>query len=303
MTFRVLTWNLWHGLNPYQRLLMRPMESPIARRRRRRRQIEVLSGWKQSPQDIICLQEVNPFSRQIKKISNGLALHGDGCIVNAGVKIARFGLPPFLEEGLATFAGEGFSPRQWAETTLSGSAREYPGLLGISLTVQLAERRKALLFEAQCGTKRIAVVNLHLHHGPDTVRQNLARKAAELLKLKQWLEPRAKDWDFLAVCGDFNCDPQSSCLEPLESLGLKDTSQIARAEPFLTWNPQKNPLAGMSPELAGSEEVRAWDAGAHSFDRIYIRSVTPVEKVALSMICEPELSDHFGLAAEISFGS
>ena len=302
MKLRILTWNLWHGLNPYQRLLMAPMESPIARRKRRRRQLEVLSNWHVGPMDLICLQEVNPLRRQLRKFSNGLAMRGDGCIVNAGVKIGGWGVPPLLEEGLAIFAGEDFGALNWGETTLSGNAREVFGPFGLSLIVQLQERRKALLFEGQVQGKRVAVVNLHLHHGPDTIRLNRDRKSAEVHRLTEWLEPRAKDWDLLLVCGDFNCDPDSTVVEPLLELGLVDTAKLARSESPFTWNPGENPLAGRSSDEASTTEARDWDGQTHAFDRIYVRSSEPIEKVALSMLREPELSDHFGLSAEISTG-
>jgi endonuclease/exonuclease/phosphatase family metal-dependent hydrolase len=218
------------------------MESPAARRRRRRRQIEVLSDWENSPRDIICLQEVNPLVRHTRKLSAGLAMRGEGCVVNAGVKIARVGLPPFLEEGLAIFSGSELVNGRYSEITLSGVARELRGPFGLSAVWQLQERRKAFVFESECQGEKVAVVNLHLHHGPDTIAENLARKKSEIKKLCDWLRPRLQDWDLLAVCGDFNCDANSACVEPLLALGLKDSAMLAGVVQEPTWNPELNPI-------------------------------------------------------------
>lgn len=299
LPIRLLSWNLWHGLNPYQRVLMIPMESPVARRRRLKRQIEVLADWKNSPRDIICLQEVNPLKRQVRKLSAGLAMQGQGSVVNAGMKVARLGLPPFLEEGLATLSGSDFVNPKYTEITLSGQARELKGPFGVSVLLQLQERRKAFVFEAECQGRKLAVVNLHLHHGPDTVSENLERKKSEVEKLCQWLEPKLKEWDLIAVCGDFNCDANSVCVAPLLALGFQDAAKLAGVIQQPTWDPELNPIAGKSHRLVESPEVQAWDAGKHVFDRVYVRSSFTLESVHLSLIREPDLSDHFIVAVEI----
>lgn len=299
LPFRIVTWNLWHGLNPYQRVLMIPMESPVARRRRLRRQIEVLSDWKNSPRDLICLQEVNPVKRQVRKLGTGLAMQGQGCVVNAGMKVARLGLPPFLEEGLAIFSGSDFSNSTYTEITLSGEACELRGPFGVSLLFQFQERRKAFVLEAESQGKKVAVINLHLHHGPDTVAENLERKKSEMRKLCEWLEPRMKNWDLMLVCGDFNCEADSPCMAPLIALGFLDSARLAGVVQAPTWDPEHNPIADQSHKLVLSPEIQAWDAGRHVFDRIYLKSSFDPESVKLSLIREPELSDHFGVAVEI----
>jgi endonuclease/exonuclease/phosphatase family metal-dependent hydrolase len=148
-------------------------------------------------------------------------------------------------------------------------------------------------------SKKVAVVNLHLHHGPDTIEKNLARKKAEIQKLCQWLEPRLDGWDLLVVCGDFNGDPDSASVAPLLSLGLQDASHLAQVTQEPTWDPERNSIANKSHTLVEAPEVSAWDAGKHVFDRVYLKSKQPLDSVGLTLIREPELSDHFAVSVEI----
>src|SRR4051794_29218822 len=106
-TLRICTWNTWHGLNPYQKLLMPPLESPWARVWRRRRQIAALMGMRQSEFDVFCLQEVSPLRNRLRQLERKMRMRGYGCVVNSGLKLGPLGIPPLLSEGLVTLAGKG----------------------------------------------------------------------------------------------------------------------------------------------------------------------------------------------------
>lgn len=306
MKLRICTWNTWHGLNPYQRILMLPMEGILARRQRRVKQLAAIRSMHQSEWDLFCFQEICPIGARRQLIERelnqtGLIMKSSACASNVGVKLAGVGLPPFLSEGLVTLSGSGFRKRKATALTLSGSAREMK-FAGVALSFQLKERRRALVVEANAGSSRIAVVNLHLHHGPSTVSENALRKKNELKRLAKWLKPRMKDWDLLSICGDFNCDPEAPELAPLRDLELQDLGLLS-GEIRPTWAPMENPWAELSSSMAGKlkdEVTREWDGGSHRFDRIYFKSTTKPKKITCARVFDAELSDHFGVLGEIT---
>lgn len=300
---RILSWNLWHGLDPYQRYRMAPMELPAEHERRYRAQLQWLRSRGRGDNAVICLQEVNPLVPRFDELSGALGMEGGACLVNAGLKLGRFGVPPGLMEGLAIFAGGGFARADFEQVTLSGGALELRSARGAPLlTLQTGERRKALRFAGALGAWRVAVVNLHLHHGPDTSAPNLARKRGELARLVDWLAAGFGAWDLVAVCGDFNCDPGSPALEPLLGAGFLDSAELAGVVQAPTWSPATNPHAAGSGPRADTDAVRAWDAGEHVFDRIYLRSTRELRVRDHEVLREAALSDHFGVAVTIELG-
>jgi endonuclease/exonuclease/phosphatase family metal-dependent hydrolase len=278
---------------------MSPMETRGAHSKRYSRQIEVLKKLRRGSSDIFSFQEVNPLPERLDQIKAALDLDGGSCLVNAGVKFGKFGIPVGLHEGLAILRSHEFQNSKVTEATLSGGATEFA--TNPPIVFQISERRKALLFEGTLDGRTVGIVNLHLHHGPDTNPKNLERKTSELRRLKDWIEPKMANWDLAAVCGDFNCAGTSPCLEPLLSLGFQDSAVLAGVQPKPTWDPTVNPLARQSSILADSPETKAWDGTAQVLDRIYLKSKIPLQHVNLTQIREPELSDHFGLDVEIFY--
>jgi endonuclease/exonuclease/phosphatase family metal-dependent hydrolase len=305
LKLRILSWNLWHGLDPYKPMRMSPMQSPREHADRYQGQLDVLSAWRRSPSEVMCFQEVNPVAKRFAQLSAALGRKGGTSLVNAGIKVGGFGVPWGLQEGLGILVGDGVRAPVFSEITLSGTGKEIRSSGGTPLiTFQTAERRKALLMEGELEGLKIAVVDLHLHHGPDTGAENLRRKRQELERLGEWIGPRLDGWDLVAVCGDFNCGRDSACLEPLKALGFTDAAELAGVTQAPTWDPKDNRFAADSARMADREETRAWDGAAHVFDRIYLRprpgSARPVQVSALQLLREPELSDHFGVWAELT---
>ena len=301
-SLRILSWNLWHGLNPYQRYRMSPMQSPREHAERSRDQIQALVAWSQTDDEIVCLQEVNPLGRRFEELGTGIGREGGACLVNSGIKVGGFGIPRGLREGLATFGGAAISNPSFEQLTLSGGALEVGDGRGDPLlTFQTGERRKALLLEGMLGDRRVAVINLHLHHGPDTVAENLSRKRAELERLRGWIESRLERWALVAVCGDFNCESDSPCLEPLKRMGFGDVMEIAGLKQPPTWDPRENAFALESARLADEPETQSWDGATHVFDRIYVRAQGPLEVTDHGIFRQPQLSDHFGVWARVGF--
>jgi len=291
---RLLSWNLWHGLDPYARVLMFPMQSRSESHERRARQLEALRALKRTSWDVFSLQEVNPARSRGRKIASALGLEGESIVVNTGIKLGCLGLPPGLQEGLAVFHGEGFSDVRFREMTLSGSALE----LG-PLVLQTRERRKALCLDGQLEGLRIAVANVHLHNGSDRDAVALGKKTREIERLVEWLSrgfSSEQAPELVAVCGDFNSDPDSGCMNALLSAGFVE---LSGREP--TWAPALNPLAAKSGQRARSRLAREWDSAPHVFDRIYARCERPILEVRREVFRKSGLSDHFASCVEIAF--
>lgn len=297
---RILSWNLWHGLDPYGGLVMSPMESPSARIHRYLEQERFLQNWKKGPTDFICLQEVNPLEVRLTHLKKKLSLVGEGALVNTGVKLGKWGLPPGLQEGLGILWDPSIKFSQFQECTLSGNARELSILGGLKGVLQFSERRKAILLEFEIEGRRIALINLHLHHGSVSNSRDLMRKKEELSVLFDWFKPRINGLDFLIICGDFNSELDPEIFGPLAHLGLIDAAERAGVSPAPTWDPRHNPLAALSGLKAKDPQAKAWDIEQHVLDHILIASPEGAKfQVHYRQYREPGMSDHFAVEAEI----
>jgi endonuclease/exonuclease/phosphatase family metal-dependent hydrolase len=287
---------------------MPKLESSKEAHLRQARQMEALIRLRKSESDIFCLQEINPIEKRRSLVAQELSMRDAVMRCNAGIKLGSFGLPLHLSDGLLTLTGEAFRKRKIVRIPLSGKSYEWHTPWGVPLFMQLGERRGALLLETEWRGRRIAVVNLHLHNGTDSSQTHRMRRREELARLARSLKRRtknvAKDVDLLAVCGDFNCEADSSSLEPLWEIGLIDCGQLGSKKQKITWDPKKNPLTQVSARLANQHEKdsHGWEDTPHTFDRIYVRTRVPLRKVELKRVCDqPMLSDHYGVLAELTF--
>jgi endonuclease/exonuclease/phosphatase family metal-dependent hydrolase len=319
-SLRICTWNAWIALSPYGCGWLGPVVMPHLETRRdsqlrQRRQLDALKRLHVSDSDIFCLQEVNPVKRRGPGLARELEMRGITQRCNAGIKYGSWGLPLHLDDGLLTLIGKkngkDFRKRKIRRISLSGRAREWRPPLGPSLFAQLGEHRGALLVETCFQGRKIVVVNLHLHHGPEKIPSNAMRRKRELARLAGILKRHAKNADLLVVCGDFNCDADSGALAPLLKLGLVDAAKLSGSAQKPTWLPERNFLTRISAALALKHRStranlragrRGWEDKPHVFDRIYLRSKRPLKKVKLKRVLdEPMLSDHYGVLAEIAF--
>jgi endonuclease/exonuclease/phosphatase family metal-dependent hydrolase len=313
---RLITFNTWHGLDHRHPYLMLPLQRPDRTFRRYQRQKEALQSLfkkKIDGLDLCCLQELNPLWPRLKTLKNALKARGKGIIANAGIRAGYLGIPPFLEEGIATLFRGDLKEALWSAHTLSGDAKEIKGPLGIPLFFQFGERRVALKLRGEFEGIRLVVVQAHLHAGPGK-GSSCDRRTAEIESLAEWIKPDLKKCDLLLLVGDFNNDPESSSGEiaPLAKLGLERLSTDADRE--ITWCPDENPLCRLPSGGNRSDTEVEWDAQPHHFDRVYCwRDTGPASVIdgatweckIQRVLDNPEdaLSDHFGILAEISFNT
>ncbi len=161
---RVLTYNLWHGLNPEGQLLFEELE-PQSRRQRRFQQQDQVIFKEAFPHtrgfDVAFLQEVSPLPKRLKSWLSQDFLRGQGQMDSAGLKLFGLGPPFNLKSGLVTLTHRDWSARKLKSLQLSGRAS-----ISSWASLQLEESRWALAHEMlhpQWG--RVLLINVHLHHG------------------------------------------------------------------------------------------------------------------------------------------
>ncbi len=310
ISLRIATWNVWHALSPYGwgwlgPVFMPRLESAREARLRPMRQVDALLGLRDSEYDIFCLQEINPIERRGPFLSEALGMRQIAMRCNAGIKFGKIGLPLHLSDGLLTLTGKAFRKRKTIRMTLSGKAYQWDAPFGLPVFFQLGERRCALMVESVVRGRKIAIVNLHIHNGPEKSKSIARRREGELQRLARALKHRAKEVDLLVVCGDFNSDSDSKAVGPLLELGLEDAAILSKAKQKPTWVPEKNALTRISARVALERYpgCSGWEDQPHVFDRIYLRSKQPLKKLSLARVCDgPLLSDHYGVLAELTLG-
>jgi hypothetical protein len=312
---RIVTFNTWHGLDHRRPYLMLPLQSPmqtIQRYKNQTRALELL--FKKKPMtalrsseaatlELCCLQELNPLELRFRAIKNALKARGHGARANAGIRAGYVGLPLFLNEGIATFFRGDLKEARWSSLALSGTAGERQGPFGIPLFFQLGERRVALKLRGMFDGLRVVVIQAHLHAGPGTGAAS-ERRRSEIARLAEWIRPELnsgpRSCDLLLLAGDFNNDPDSDENSPLLELGLESPSTE------ITWSPKENPLCSLPAGGTRSAEDVEWDASTHRFDRIYHWRAPVIDGSSWGckiqrVLDHGELSDHFGLMADVTF--
>lgn len=264
---KVLTYNLWHGLNGKGITRFGELEPAGRRHRRFYAQLELFA---QAKPDLILLQELLPAPRHAQYLAQRLGYQQVHQVDNSGLKLYGFGWPSNLESGLAILWNHSLQLIESRSVRLSGS----PLALNHSLlSVHLAEQRYALLSlfnHHQMG--RGLVVNLHLHHGFETDEKMLERinewykaekidsvqqekleqrltagdqrREKEMSRLEAVLEEYQHDCDWCLIGGDFNSGQDNIPVHRLLDLGFKDVWREAHPdndESGWTWDPEQNP--------------------------------------------------------------
>ncbi len=323
---RVLTQNLWHGLDHTKPLLMPPAENPLSAWLRRGALLrglrllrhpearldggEVASDAIHPVLDVFCLQELNPLGRRLRQLAGDLDMRATGKAANVGVRVGPLSYPPLLEEGVGVlWAGPATSPVEHAGT-ISGRALEATLPLGagrhLEIGAHFAERRVFCAMDCAFAGQRWLFVNTHLHSG--SPRNGAAtRRGREIEALLDWLLPRMPGFDAVVLCGDFNAEAEHPEMQRLAGEGFVDlVARDEKGEALATWDPFRNALCRRSAELSRHDDAHyAWDTEYHRFDHIWLwtRRTQKWEIRVDRIFDDPSgntwVSDHFGLLATI----
>lgn len=322
---RILSQNLWHGLDHTQPYVMFPLENPLAGWLRTQAQKAALRALVEEPTpdsneeilQVFCFQELNPVSKRLKDFKNVLGMEGHAVPINVGVRAGRLSYPFFLQEGLGIFwrgALEGVEP---GTRILSGHATEFNApLINVPIAFQFAERRGAILVSGTWHGKRFTFANLHLHHGAPN-QESTERRSREIDSLMEWLDPWIQQSDAVFVAGDFNCEHGAAELSSLTASGFEEILS-ARGEPVVTWDPVANPIARENSRKLDDPIYKEWDERRHQIDHIFYRvkglswanraDARPPWTFRIQRVLDaPTLgawpSDHFGLLVDVSWAA
>lgn len=259
---KILTYNLWHGLDGQGWLRMGELEPSSRKKIRQNMQIKELLAqeW-----DVACLQEVDPLPGRAEVLAKACEAQAYWQSDSAGVKVGGQGLPTNVHSGLCTLM-RGLTSSRVQSVKLSGTFTLITGWF----SWQLSESRYALLCDClHPDWGRVLVVNTHLHHGiepdaqlyqalkallkeagqeekvwPELEERLLAgekRRREELSLLLRVIEKLKPRYGLIVLAGDLNARPESSLCQNMARAGFQDlclqNSELARA---FTWNPPCN---------------------------------------------------------------
>lgn len=245
-TVRVLTINVWSGLDYVGTLSMGEYESP---KTRELRFLGLLNGIRDAQPDIIYLQEANPVGAFSRRLADSLGYDAIWQVCNAGLKIAGCGIPSNLNEGVAILAKPELKLRRERAVKLSGPF----GLHGNLFSLQFGEVIIVLDASVEMGGRRVRCINVHLRAVPEREYEGSfgrepdarseyayrsALKAVEFDKLSHVVSSIPAGTPYI-LGGDFNCTlSDSTFTDFLSRLGLRTLSKTAGD--VVTWDAVHN---------------------------------------------------------------
>ncbi len=266
MQMRVLSFNVWHGLDGNSTVNMGTLEPKGRPEDRWQATLEALKG---SGAHLICLQEMNPAPRRSKEVASHLSYSQIHTIDNSGVRIGDWGLPGPLFSGITTLAKPELKLSFLGEYQLSGPRLSYASDF---FCFRLKETRMALFGQIESSPwGKILVGNYHLHHGIELTsalktRLNSLynekqltetelraafdfcyaareRRLHELDGIKKNLDVLVKEFGFenIILAGDLNCSDESLEWKKVTSWGFVDChTQMNPGGGGFTWDSRIN---------------------------------------------------------------
>ena len=264
MNFKILTYNLWHGLNG-KAFHMAELEPPGRHQRRIEQQLHLL---KAASPDLMFFQEANPVPQLSQLFKTRLNLDEAHLVDNAGIKIFGKGFPNKLFSGLVTLARKELKLKRLGSFRLSGPVIGY---CSDRFCFQFAEQRYALICQIEHpDLGKILLANIHLHHGVElspsilnaiakAIKEGLLtasqkdhffaklergtkRRLSEISLLNQIISQATscETYSSVIIAGDLNASPFSAVSQAIKSSGYIDTADSKEVEPIYTWIPQEN---------------------------------------------------------------
>ena len=270
-TFKVLTYNAWHGLDTGE-FWVTASETPEESEARLQFQVAQIAAARP---DVVLLQEVNPLPARAEQYVQALADRGldydevhqvDACGIRLRGKTA---LIPGLNNGLAILARHRLQLRKLTGLKLSGDL----GLCDSASGVQLEELRYAVIGDVTIPEtgEHYLVASTHLHSGVEAgapflatlerahrtgylprypelrwdVEQDRLRRIGELDRLTRTLRTFRREGAYagFAAGGDFNFESDFPEYEEAVLLKLTDGHHLARqTDELYTADPQHNGL-------------------------------------------------------------
>lgn len=317
-TLRVVTINVWSGLDYKGTLKMGEYQDEEIRSSRTQNLVEQL---KQLDPDVIAVNEANMLPRYARNLSEMLDYDQIYHVGLGGLRIGGVGLPHNLREGDVILAKKS---RQ-----LSGSVRKLlsGGPVGNCFSFHFTDAIQIIGGKVEAAGREIYIFNTHLHASPFPTEEYFsalaARRDTGQIDEKQYLElfeetVEGEEWrigdaeksiafiDKIArdhpviLLGDFNADSDSEEIKVILDAGFKDAYTEVGVLPGYTWDGTINSniklQADVYPEDFWLEPTRK------RIDYVFYRGsgLMPIlSEVVLDRPAEGiHPSDHFGVMAE-----
>lgn len=266
---RILTYNLWHGLDPDSTLYFRALEPKLRRQKRKEQLFDLLS---KIDVDVCFFQEICPLPELAGELEQILKMRAylQGDLM--GIRLFGFGAPVHLHSGLGVFVNEGWLAKPLFRLQLSGPKVSWAG---IESSFQVGECRYALGVEVDHPKEgRILLVGLHLHHGFEfgeqaqaeisswckrhqaseslkieligRLRKGDERRRSELNRLFEKIKQLQSRYQKIIIGGDFNFDLTNYLQNTIISQGFEIVGSETQSKLF-SWNPQTNASFRLRP--------------------------------------------------------
>lgn len=326
LTLRVLTFNVWSGLNYRGTLKMGEYETPEHRQKRYEVLVEQL---REVHPDVICLQEVNPAPGYTRRLAKDLGYQGTAFVGMGGIHLGPVGIPVNFREGDAILVSNEFEMEVLGRTKLSGR-----GISTNWFTFHFAEINQIMGVELRKDGFRFHVYNTHLHAGPgptnfllDRLRNlwnsdeiatvgfseilerflgHQERRQRELDRALEFIQKHRESGVPEIFAGDFNLTPAEVTYYIPVRDGFQDTYRPRGDHREYTWDPEQNNnirrYYTRPDSFNSATEYARWiaDHRQRRIDYVFVRDLKHVVTVGCTarfgtgVIRGVHPSDHFG---------
>lgn len=319
-SLRVVTINVWSGLDYAGTSSMGEYESPDVRERRF---LVLLDHLRLLVPHVILVQEANPVGRYACRLADSLGFDVIHQVCHAGVKVGGLGFPTNLDEGIATLAAPALQLRYERAEKVGGAF----GLHGSAMSLHFSDAAGALEGSFIWNGRRVYCINVHLlavppaessamfDGDPDAaarLHDRMQLKSAQFDALAEFVE-RLPAGAPVIVGGDFNCSSgDSDVVAFIRRLDLR--TPVNFSDSLATWDPCMNPnirFSTASADARGEERVgydrysAQSDTIARRLDYVLFRSSGAFGRGAVEslVLADPisgvTASDHYGVAVAI----
>ncbi|MBN1686892.1 MAG: endonuclease/exonuclease/phosphatase family protein [Spirochaetales bacterium] len=253
-SLRVVTINVWSGLDYKGSLKMGEYEAKETRAARTRILIEQLKGL---DPDLIALNEANMLPCYGRALARELSYKQIYHVGLGGLRIGPVGLPVNLREGDVILAGKPLGLKRAGRKQLSG------GPVGNFFTFHFADATQVIAGRITVAGREIYVFNTHWHASPFPTNEYLEdladRRASGVIDQERYDKlveeaVEGREWRLMEaektvafinriardkpviLLGDFNATADSAEIGVLSAAGFRDAYAEAGSPPGYTWN-------------------------------------------------------------------
>ncbi len=338
-SIKIITINVWSGLDYNGFFIMGEYESP---ERREERFIILLKKIREISPDIIFLQEANPVDKYAERLADSLSFDEIHQVCNAGIKFWSVGMPSNFKEGIAIIADQKLKLNYINTWKLGGPF----GLFGDLISFHFNESNFALVGKIKVEGSAFYLINTHLNANVPSdssirikyenyCKQNFIGKEEFSEVIEKWNEEiKKKNIEFeelterikdlpseypYIIGGDFNTASTNEKISSfIKENKLIDTFFNDSSSDIYTWDTGKNENINFSTKLSDAEgnKLKSYNVlGAvydsvprridyllldHHFNKTDVKNYKIIFDSASDGI---HTSDHFGVMSEINISN